>query len=83
MHTSQLDYMKKLYGGSHVLSELVDIVKGDDISPVETLWAGLETELRHIKYFKSTSSLMRSLNKAARHLFNGRSCRLLLAKVPF
>ena len=83
MHTGQLEYMKNLFGGSHVLSELLDIVKEDDINPAETLWAGLDTKLRPIKYFKGIPSLMRSLNRAVRGSFDGRACRRLLAKVPF
>ena len=83
MHTSQLEYMKKLFRGSHVLSELLDIVKGDDINPAETLWAGLDTKLRSIKSFKGIPSIVRSLNRAARNSFNGAASRRLLAKVPF
>lgn len=83
MHTGQLKHMKKLFGGSHILSEMLDIVKGDDINPAETLWAGLDTKLRAIKYFKGIPSLVRSLNRAARNSFDQSSCRRLLAKIPF
>ena len=75
--------MKKLFGGSHVLSELLGIVKGDDINPAETLWAGLDTKVRPIKCFKGIPSLVRSLNRAAKNSFIGPACRRLLAKVPF
>ena len=71
MHTSQLDHMKKFFGGDHILSELLDIVKCDDLNPAETLWAVLDTKLRPIKCFKGIPSLVRSLNRGARGSIDG------------